>query len=856
MPVKTIEDLLPFVQKPSRYLGTEVNRIKKNPDTVKLNMALAFPDLYDIGTSHFGIQILYNLLNGHNDILAERVFAPAQDMEALLREHRLPLPSMESRRPLSHFDILGFSLLYELNFTNVLNMIDLGQIPIRWKDRDLSHPFIIAGGPSVCNPEPMADFFDAMVFGDGENVALKMAEAWMVWRKEGQKDKEALLEQWSSLEGVYVPSFFEAGYDQKGFQRLSPPKKGEPLIQRAIVENMDGASFPEHPIIPFGKPIHDRLRMEISRGCTRGCRFCQAGMIYRPLRERSPGTLLELIKTALADTGYEDLSLLSLSTGDYTCLTPLMEKLMQLCQINRVAVSLPSLRAGSLSPALMELIRSVRKTGFTIAPEAGSQRLRDVINKNITYEDVENTVKDAFELGWHVIKLYFMIGLPTETDEDLDAIVEMVRKLKKIKGSPKRKRKINVSITTFVPKPHTPFQWARQISLDEANRKIQYLKKKLHIPGVQVKWQRPPMSVLEGILARGDRRLSALIEMAWKKGCIFDGWNDQFNFELWQQAMEQCGLKPDFFTTRSRDLDEPLPWSHMDVKVSPDFFKDQWQAAHNMQSLDDCRYGNCHRCGVCDFKSVEPKVFDTFSTEETPAEKVGETQSGTFVWYCLKYTKLGEARFFGHLELSHIFSRAIRRAQIDVEYSKGFHPMPKISFDDPLPLGIESEAEYMRILVSSWHQCNEIIKHLNDHLPDGIRILNCQLRSEAKKERAYQVQCFSIELVKQDFDHNLVDEFKNSATWPYERTNHKGRIHHIDLKKAVKKMITRGKRTVIYEIAPQCEHTIRPADIMAGIFKMPIDVLQGAKVVKRDSSSSKRAVDNDFPEDTFFLNLI
>ena len=518
---------------------------------------------------------------------------------------------------------------------------------------------------------------------------------------------------------------------------------------------------------------------------------------------------------------------------------------MQLCQINRVAVSLPSLRAGSLTPALMELIRSVRKTGFTIAPEAGSQRLRDVINKNITYEDIETTVKDAFGLGWHVIKLYFMIGLPTETDEDLDAIVGMVRNLKKIKGPPKRKGKINVSITTFVPKPHTPFQWAPQISLDESNRKIQYLKKKLHIPGVYVKWQKPRMSVLEGILARGDRRISVLIEQAWKNGCTFDGWNDQFKFDLWQQALEQCGLEPDFFTTRSRDLDEPLPWNHMDVKVNVDFFKDQWQAALDVENLDDCRYGDCHHCGVCDFETVEPKVYETFSAVDTPIEKVEDADPGTFVWFSLKYTKLGDARFFGHLELSHIFSRAIRRAQIQVEYSKGFHPMPKISFDDPLPLGIESEAEYMRILVSSGHQCPEILKHMNDHLPDGIQILKCQLRSEAKKERAHQVQRFSMQLNNQDLDLNILDAFKNSATWPYERTNHKGRYHHIDLKSTVQNIILRPKNTLIYEIVPQSQHTIRPKDIVVGILKMPVDVLQEAKVVKLDPLSNTSAVDND-----------
>jgi radical SAM family uncharacterized protein/radical SAM-linked protein len=837
MPVNTIKDLLPYVQKPSRYLGTEVNRITKAPGVVKLKAALAFPDLYDIGTSHFGLQILYHLLNGHTDIAAERVYAPAKDMEALLRQHNLPLPSLESHRPLNQFDIVGFSLLYELNYTNVINMIDMGMIPIRWKDRNSSHPVIIAGGPAVCNPEPMADFFDAMVFGDGEEVAMQMAQTWLSLREDGIKDKETLLEQWSHLEGVYVPRFFQERYDQKGFQIVSKPEKGRSPIQRVVVTDMDQVYFPEKPIIPFGKPIHDRLRLEISRGCTRGCRFCQAGMIYRPLRERSPDKILDLIQKALANTGYEDLSLLSLSTGDYTCLTPLMEKLMKLCRHDRVAVSLPSLRAGALTPKLMEQIRSVRKTGFTIAPEAGSQRLRDVINKNITWQDIETTVKDAFSLGWNVIKLYFIIGLPTETDEDLDAIVAMVRKLKKIKSPHKRKAKINVSITTFVPKAHTPFQWAQQISLEASNHKIQYLKKKLQISGVQVKWQKPRMSRLEGILARGDRRMSALIEQAWKNGCTFDGWNDHFNFDLWQQALEQCDIDADFFTIRQRKLDEPLPWQHMDVRVDVDFFKQQYLAAQNMESVTDCRHGDCHGCGVCDFEKVEPKVYHKFNGDNGPSGTPSGDCPETFIWFSLKYTKLRDARFFGHLELSHIFARAVRRARIQVAYSKGFHPMPKISFDDPLPLGIESEAEHMRIRVSSRHQSREIVKLMNHHLPEGVQILKCRLWSEEKKDRANQIQRFSITLSNTEWDLKWLISFNRSESWPYERTNHKGRVHQIDLKKSLNNIVVKENGTLVYDIGPDPQHIIRPADIVIGIFKMPVDVLRQARVIKFDHTS-------------------
>ena len=387
------KSVLSYVQKPSRYLGSEINSVKKDPETVQMRLALAFPDLYEIGTSHFGIQILYHILNRHPEWAAERVFAPAKDMEQMLRERQMPLHSLESQTPIKAFDIVGFSLLYELNFTNVINMIDLSGIPLTWRERQDVHPLIIAGGPCVCNPEPMADFFDAMVFGDGEQIVVEMAQAWVQWKASGKRSRLELLKKWSGLEGVYVPRFYDAEVDKSGHQQLTASQGAPEKISRNIISNLDQAAFPDSPIIPYGKPVHDRLRLEIARGCSRGCRFCQAGMIYRPVRERSPGNICKLIGKALQKTGYEDISLLSLSTGDYTCLSELMEALMKQCRRDRVAVSLPSLRAGSLTPGLMELIRSVRKTGFTIAPEAGSQRLRDVINKNITFEDVADTVR-------------------------------------------------------------------------------------------------------------------------------------------------------------------------------------------------------------------------------------------------------------------------------------------------------------------------------------------------------------------------------------------------------------------------------------------------------------------------------
>ncbi len=797
-----------------------------------MKIALAFPDLYEIGTSHFGLQILYHILNKQHNIAAERVFAPAKDLEAILRQKELKLFSLESQQPLEQFDIIGFSLLYELNYTNVLNMIDLAQIPLRWKQRDDDHPLIIAGGPCVCNPEPMAEFFDAMVFGDGESVILEMTGIWLEWKKSDSKDKTILLRQWAGLAGVYIPRFFKAGYDEKGFQSLEPVEIETRTISRAIVTDLDQCEFPERPIIPFGKPIHDRLRLEVSRGCTRGCRFCQAGMIYRPVRERSPLTILELVSKALNETGYEDLSLLSLSTGDYTCLTALMENLMQRCQKDRVAVSLPSLRADALTPRLMELVRSVRKTGFTIAPEAGSQRLRDVINKNIGFDNVAATVKHAFELGWRVIKLYFMIGLPSETEEDLDAIVDMVQKLKSIKGPRQRRGQINVSITTFIPKPHTPFQWAPQLSLDESKSKIAYLKSRLAIPGVRMKWQNPEMSRIEGILARGDRRLAQVIFQAWKKGCTFDGWSDQFDFDTWRQTLKECAVDSDFYTIRKRHPDEPLPWDHMDSKVAIDFFKEQWRESMQGSMVDDCRHGKCHNCGVCDFTELQPRVFEQCPSVSIVDKEQSETQGDLFEWHELTYRKLGQARFFGHLELNNLFCRAVRRAKIEVKYSKGFHPMPRISFDNPLPLGMESEAERLRLMVSPNFSCQELMDRINLQLVQGIKIIDCRTKADAQKRMSVAGDRFCIRFNQRSIDNDRLQQFWSGDTWMYTRHTRKGSTQNIDLRANIRYLEFVDEHSLFLELHPEIPYTIRPANVLKSILELADEEIQGLRVLK------------------------
>jgi len=842
MAIHTLEDILPFVEKPSRYLGSEVNVIKKDPAKVKLRFALAFPDLYEIGTSHFGMQILYQILNAEPEIAAERVFAPGADMETLLRRAGLPLFSLESRAPLKTFDIIGFSLLYELNYTNVLTILDLAQIPFLAAERDRSHPLIVGGGPCTCNPEPIADFFDAIVVGDGEKVVMEMARCWLRWKTEPRRDKGLLLQKWSRIEGVYIPSFFKTCIDDNGFQTVAPLFPNHHVVKRAVVGDLDQVPFPDKPVIPFGKPVHDRLRLEVSRGCTRGCRFCQAGMIYRPVRERSPEHLLSLAADSLAATGYEDLSLLSLSSGDYGCIVPVMQRLMARYAEENVAISLPSLRAETLTPELMTLIKKVRKTGFTIAPEAGSQRLRDVINKNISDRDIIDTVKDAFSLGWQVIKLYFMIGLPTETDDDLRALTDLVKTLHKIKIPGGRRGKINVSIATFIPKPHTPFQWASQDSLEESKQKINRLHDRLKLPGIQFKWQNPEVSRLEGLWARGDRRLSRLLVRAYHKGCRFDGWSDHFNYRLWEEAFAETGVDPDFFTARIRDVREPLPWDHIDIRVSKSFLIKEREKAFEGEITDDCRRDACQQCGVCDFEVIKVKTFEGLQAEPADFDDAGADKSAGFKKLQIHYSKQDQAKYFGHLELVNIFLRALNRAKIPVKFSEGFHPKPKISFDDPLPVGIESQEEHFVLTVPDTVQAETVIHRLNAQLPDGICVHDCRPAQAVPQENGLAANTYLVILKETFLSQAKLDAFLSSSDFLISQINRKGKLKKIDLRDMVIHIETLDSASVKISLKSEPGKTARPADVLRYVFNVPEDEIKRARIVKlKDEGNAKRA---------------
>jgi radical SAM family uncharacterized protein/radical SAM-linked protein len=828
----SIQDILPLVEKPSRYLGTETNTIKKDPSTVRLRIALAFPDLYEIGTSHFGLLILYHILNQYKEIAAERVFVPGLDMEAKLRTSKLPILSLESQTPLLEFDIVGFSLLYELNYTNILSILDLSNIPFYASQRDNSFPLIIAGGPCTCNPEPVADLFDAMVIGDGENVILEMSDIWFGWNKSSRGDKDSLLRQWSRLEGVYVPAYFKPRFDTSRYQTVEPRFSDYTRVTRTITSNLDQAPFPEAPVVPFGRPVHDRLRLEVSRGCTRGCRFCQAGIIYRPVRERSMEKLIDLTTKSLEATGYEDMSLLSLSTGDYACIVPLLECLMTRYQASQIAISLPSLRAGTLTAELMRLIKRVRKTGFTIAPEAGSQRLRDVINKNVSDEDIKDTVKNAFDLGWRLIKLYFMIGLPTETEDDLHAMVDLVKDLRKLKGSQGFKGKINVSLSAFIPKPHTPFQWVAQNSLTESFEKLKWIKKNLNLPGVHLKWQNPQVSILEGLWSRGDRRLSRLLVSAYDKGCKFDGWSDKFRFDAWMEACAQVGCDIDFYTLRVRDVFEPLPWDHIDTKVEKKFLRQEWARALKCELTHDCRSGDCNSCGVCDFKSVAPEIFQTCDKVPVKSEKVGNYSEPVYNRYTISYSKTGQAKYWGHLEMAKIFLRAIRRAKIPMKYSQGFHPKPKVSFEDPLPIGLESLSESMHISVPENISRQSIVTGLNRHLPDGLLVHDCQPVTRPRNKSDKISATYDVFLESRLFDHATMTRFLQKSEFFIARTNRHGKLNKIDLRTEVLHLEMISPTHLKITLKTNKGAAVRPGEVLKFVFQFSDYQIRRARVVK------------------------
>ena len=598
---QTMEAILSRVEKPARYTGGEYNAVVKDRKKVDTRVALCFPDTYEIGMSNLGVRILYGLMNELPGVWCERVFAPWGDMEAEMRREGLPLYGLESGDPVSDFDILGFSLGYGMAYSNVLNLLDLAGLPLRSTDRDESHPLVIAGGTCAYNPEPLAPFIDLFSLGEGEEVTVELIQLCRRARREGWPRRDLLLAA-AGIPGLYVPSLYEVTYHPDGTVAAVTPEPGAPeLVTKRIVQDFDKSYFPVKTIVPSTEIVHDRVMLEVFRGCIRGCRFCQAGYAYRPVRSRDPRRLVEQGIAACKNSGYQEITLSSLSTSDYRPLEALCDGLLDWCEPNKVSLSLPSLRADNFSMGLMQRLQHVRKSGLTFAPEAGTQRLRDAINKNVTEEDLMTSCRTAFLGGWNAVKLYFMLGLPTETDEDVLGIANLARKVLQLwrETAPDKRRgcRITVSTACFVPKPHTAFQWEPQVTREEYLRRVKLLRENLREKSISYHWHDPDTSFLEAVFARGDRRLAGVLEAAWREGAKFDAWSEYFDLERWLRAFESCGLDPAFYANRARSREEVLPWIRVSTGVRTDFLWRERELAYTAVITPDCRK-QCTGCGA------------------------------------------------------------------------------------------------------------------------------------------------------------------------------------------------------------------------------------------------------------------
>lgn len=809
--------ILPLVRKPGRYVGGELHSVCKGWDSVDVRFVLIFPDLYEIGMSHYGLQILYHILNSRAATLADRCYAPDTDLEEVLRESCLPLVSIEARRPLADFDVIGITLPYELCYTNILTILDLAGLPLRAAGRKENDPLVIGGGTCAMNPEPVADFFDAIVLGDGEEVILDVAEAVRRGKKENRTRAE-IIGDLSCIQGVYIPSYFEPRYLGSDFAGVLPLKEHYLSVRRRVLAGLPDAETAAAPLVPVVKPVHDRLGVEIARGCTRGCRFCQAGIIYRPVRERQLGEILAAVDKNIVDCGYEELALLSLSTGDYTCLPELMTRLMDRFADQYVSVSMPSMRVGTLTPEIMNQIRRVRKTGFTVAPEAGTDRMREVINKGISEVDLLDTCRNAFGLGWNLIKFYFMIGLPTETWEDIDAIVELAAKARKEAGPDQKKVQINVSVGTFVPKPHTPFQWERQLSLAESMERIDRLKARLPRRGFKLKWHDPRQSMMEGVFSRGDRRLSVLIETAWQAGVRLDGWSEHYRLENWQQAAKQCGIHLDAYL-EARDRDMPLPWDHLDPGVDRRFLEREMEKALQREYTPDCRANGCQKCGLCDFKTLKPVLCSPGTTLEPRSNCISGLQKPVggdhpVIAYRVHYTRLEDSRWYSHLETLQLIFRALRRTGISLMHSQGFNPTPKVAFGAALPVGMESEAEYFDMEVHApVGDPASFLERLSRELPPGMQATGIE-HKPAKNPEA--VLTFYEVVLDDAPDKELqgnIDRFLNRDTHVIERIR-KNKRRELDIRPLVHSLVIEGERLLFELISYQSRAGASPREIL------------------------------------------
>jgi radical SAM family uncharacterized protein/radical SAM-linked protein len=875
-PSPDLDALVLRAQKPSRYVGGEFGAVRKDLGAAALRFALAFPDTYEVGMSNLGFRLLYHLLNDRPEIACERVFLPWPDLEAELRGAGLPLFSLESRAPVAGFDVLGVTLQFELAYTSVLALLDLSGIPLLARDRGDDHPLVVGGGPCAFNPEPVADFFDAFAVGDGEEVALEIADAVRESGfRRGGAGRAELLRRLARIPGVYVPSLFAPRYDPatRALAALEPLLPGYEKVERRLVADL--AALPTsaytRPIVPFMATIHDRLPIEIQRGCTRGCRFCQVGMVTRPTRQRDPRQVLALAEAGLRGSGYEEVGLLSLSSGDYACLNPLLDDFLARWEGERIAMSLPSLRTETLSGSLAERIARIRKTGFTLAPEAATERMRAVINKGNREEDLLRAVESVFTHGWALAKLYFMIGLPTERDEDVVAIADLAKRCLAVAkraaktGPQSGAASLHLAVSTFVPKPFTAFQWEPMISAEETRRRQALVTAALggRSGAIQYKPHDSRQSSIEGALALGDRRVGTAVLAAYRAGQRLDGWTEWFVEQRWLDAFAACerehGVGLEWFAHRQRSEDEVLPWDRIDCGVTKKFLAREAARARAGVPEPDCVSDACTACGVCDFETVKNRVYEAKDYVPAPPPPPRPPEPAERTRVRVRYAKLGRLVALSHLETMHAILRAVRRAALPVAYSQGFHPKPRVSFGPALPVGVESLCEDFDLDLIGAAEPEDVARRLARELPEDLRVQSAERVdaaepsiSEALRAVHYRVD-FPQEGWGEEALAQCVADFQGAdravvtrAAPPKSRRGKRPQKvaeragREIDLKDIVTHLAIEGPGTVAFSLRADPSGSAKPAEVLAAIFGGG-EPPRGVKVLKEGVSFARTA---------------
>lgn len=821
------DEVLRHVQKPGRYIGGEWNEIKKDLRSVKTKVALAFPDLYEVGMSYLGQKILYHILNANDSILAERVFAPWIDCEKELRKRTMTLCSLENKIPICAFDIIGFSLLYELNYSNILTILDTGKIPFLSSDRCLKYPLVIAGGPAVFNPEPLADLFDAFLIGDGEEAFLEIIKIFEEFKGKIKK-KRQLLYELSGIKGVYVPSLYKPYRPAGSFLQAVKPEGNAPsLIKKRCFFPLTKDSFPEKIVVPNIKVIFERVAVEAVRGCPQNCRFCQARTLYFPARVKEPGNVYKKVLESLRNTGYEDASLSALSIGDYPYLEEVMKCLMEKLEENKISLSLSSLRPEKLTSEVVENILKVRKTGFTIVPEAGTERLRRVINKHLKDSDIWKAAENAFSHGWEKIKLYFMVGLPTEKEEDLDGIVNTVKEIIRIGYRiMKRPPKINLSVASFIPKSHTSFQWLGMENEKDLLTKHRFIKSELKKYSF-VKFKEHPLknAILEAVFSRGDRRLTQVLIKAWKEGARFDGWNEQFDILAWERAFESEGL--DFSCYLSKiELDIDLPWDHIDAGINKSHLAKELKNAMDEKNTPVCQKIQCIECGGCSIGLLKEKSFDRKIQTYEPSILYYGKKSEREIRYRLKYSKEEKARYLSHGDVNNVIKRSFRRALVPVKFTKGFHPKMVLVFAPALPLGMAGKNEILEFRSAYEFSEDEFVLHVNAFFPSGFKVIDLEKielnRPSLNDEIEYLEYSLEIsqDIIKTIMQINIQKKENYDRTDYFEimerQIKNYNAIHRNELIKEIK--VDKAENKVIFILKFTYNKSIKPQDMAKEIF--------------------------------------